>query len=202
MYMNESLFTEFLHNREILWTGINFAKAKFTKEGFNFTQEVMQHYFHDWNMLILNDQKKYDIRMSFRKPVMQYDLATVTKINKGVRLSSLLTNRIDLKDLLTEDKIREYIARISAPADQAFALTLLVESFDSVAKVASIWVVVYQTSSGEVALCEQFLKTPSGFGTRNYWGRTFYNLLFDIKSYAFLRWENMAQKNKSGNEEE
>ena len=193
MFMNESLYVKFLQERDILWTGINFSKAKFSKEGFDFTQEVMQHYFHQWNMLILNDQKKYDIRMSFRKPVMQYDLSMVTRINKSVRIGNLLTNHINIKDLLTEDKIRSYMPQVAFPARQAFALTLLVESFDSVAKVASIWVVIYETGSGEVALCEQFLKTPSGFGTRNYWGRTFYNLFYDIKSYAFLRWENMVQ---------
>ena len=105
MYMNKSLFTDFLADREILWTGINFSMAKFTKNGFDFPQEILQHYFHDWNMLILNDQKKYDIRMSFRKPIMQYNLSAVTKINKNIRINNILTSRIDLKDTLTEEKI-------------------------------------------------------------------------------------------------
>ena len=32
MYMNETLFADFLKTREILWVGINFAKAKFTRK--------------------------------------------------------------------------------------------------------------------------------------------------------------------------
>jgi len=200
MYINESLFNDFLNCREILWTGINFSKAKLTKSAFNFTQEIMQHYFHDWNMLILNDQKKYDIRMSFRKPIMQYDLSSVTKANKNVRVNSVLTDRINLKDTLTENSVCEYIPQISIPANQRFALTFIVESFDAVAKVAAVWVVIYRTDSGETVLCEQFLKVPGGIGMRNYWARVFYNILYDIKTYAFLRWENMVQKTNEESE--
>jgi hypothetical protein len=193
MFMNESLFVDFLNNREVLWTGINFAKAKFTKQGFDFPQEIIQHYLHDWNMLILNDQKKYDIRMSFRKPVMQYDLSLVTKANKGVKVGQLLTNHIDLKDILSEELLADYMKKFVYPHEFRYALTFVVESFDSATKMASIWVVLSVTASGEIVLCEKFLKTPGGFGTRNYWARTFYNLLYDIKTYAFLRWENMVQ---------
>lgn len=198
--MNESLFVDFLKDRDILWTGINFSMAKFTRNGFNFSQEIMQHYFHDWNMLILNDQKKYDIRMSFRKPIMQYDLSLVTKINKGVKVSSVLSSHIHLNDILNEEKIRAYISQLSFDARQKYALTFLVESFDADTKIASIWVVVFRTADSEVVLCEQYLKAPGGIGTRNYWGRTFYNLLYDIKTYAFQRWENMVQENQ-GNDD-
>lgn len=201
MYLNDTLFTDFLNDREILWTGVNFSKAKFSKKAFDFNQEIMQHYFHEWNMLILNDQKKYDIRMSFRKPIMQYDLSVVTKINKNVRVNSVLTDRIELKDTLTEEKISAMLPQLIISARQRFALTFMVESFDAVAKVAAIWVVLFTTDTGEMVLCEQFLKVPSGIGTRNYWARAFYNILYDIKTYAFLRWENMVSNAKESAED-
>ena len=102
MYMNEQLFVDFLQVREILWVGINFSKAKFTREEFDYPQEVLQRYLHDWNMLILNDQKKYDIRMSFRKPVMQYDLSVITKTNKSLRTNDLLTKNIKVLSVLAK----------------------------------------------------------------------------------------------------
>jgi hypothetical protein len=193
MYINERLFREFLQIHEILWVGINFSKAKFTRTGFNFSQDIMQHYFHEWNMLILNDQKKYDIRMSFRKPVMQYDLSTITKLNKSVKVNDLLTRFISAKNVMTDDQIREYVETLSLPKSLPFALTFVVESFDTSVKTASIWVVITKTESQEVILCEKFLKTPAGLGTRNYWARTFYNVFYDIQSNAFLRWENMVK---------
>ena len=194
MYMNESLFKDFLSNRERLWLGINFSHAKFTRQGLDFSQEIMQHYFQDWNRLILNDQKKYDIRMSFRKPIMQYDLSLVTKINKTAKASNILVSNLGLKDQLNEDQLRSYVAQHAFPTALRFALIFVVESFDSMAKTASIWVIILQTADSEVVLCEKFMKPPGGFGARNYWARTFYNLLFDIKNHDYLRWENMVKE--------
>ena len=192
MYMNEQLFVDFLQVREILWVGINFSKAKFTREGFDYPPEVLQRYLHDWNMLILNDQKKYDIRMSFRKPVMQYDLSVITKINKSLKANDLLTKNIKANDVLSDDQMRELASVQTLPQSLPYALSLWVESFDSKVKTASIWVVITKTETQEVVLCEKFLKKPGGFGLRNYWARTFYNVFYDIQSQAFLRWENMV----------
>lgn len=199
MYVNEALLIDFLTNRELLWLGINFSKARFTRQGLDFSQEILQHYFHDWNMLIINDQKKYDIRMSFRKPIMQYDLSTVTKANKSIRQQQILAQRIDLKHLLSEDIIAEYIQTLTLPTVHKYALTLMVESFDSSSKTASIWVVIVTTETKEIVLCEKFIKNPSGFGTRNYWARTFYDLFYDIKTQAFIRWEHLVKSTDNQN---
>ena len=193
MYINEQLFSDFLKVKEILWVGINFSRAKFTRSGFDFSQEILQHYLHDWNMLILNDQKKYDIRMSFRKPVMQYNLSTITKLNKALKVNDLLTNVISSKHVYSDDQMLEYASTLKLPTTLPYSLMFVVESFDSSVKSASIWVVINQTEIQEVVLCEKFLKSPAGIGTRNYWARTFYNVFYDIQSNTFHRWENMVQ---------
>ena len=192
MYLNEKLFIDFLNTKEVLWVGINFSKAKFTRNGFSFTQESMQHLFNEWNMMILNDQKKYDIRMSFRKPMMQYDLSVVTKLNKSLRTNDVLTNYIRIKDVYTEEQICQYASELPLPTTLKYALTFMVESFNAGVKSAAIWVVVMSTETREVVLCEKFLKKPAGIGTRNYWARTFYNVFYEIQSNAFKRWESMV----------
>ena len=203
MFLNESLFKDFLSQRDILWTGINFSKAKLTKQGFDFPQDVLQYYFNGWNSSIINNQKKFDIRLSFQKPIMRYDLAMVTKMNKGAKASHLLTNVIAHQDILNETLVCSYITENCViESETPYALTFLVEYLDSIAKRASIWVVIYKTSTGEVALAEDFLLKPGGFGTNNYWGRTFYNLLFDIKTSAFIRWKNLVQGNPPASSEE
>jgi len=69
----------------------------------------------------------------------------------------------------------------------------LVESFDDMTKTGSVWVIILNTNSHEVILCEKFLKKPAGLGTKNYWARVFYNLFFDIQKNAFSRWENSVK---------
>lgn len=193
MYMNETLFADFLKTREILWVGINFAKAKFTRKGFDFNQETLQHHLQEWNKLILNDQKKYDIRMSFRKPMMKYDLSVITKLNKSLKVNDILTLFISSQHVYSDEQMRNYVATLELPATLPYALMFAVESFDTTVKTAAIWVVITKTDTREVVLCEKFLKKPAGIGLRNYWARTFYNVFYDIQSDAFRRWENMVQ---------
>ena len=195
MYLNSEHFTNFLHEKEITWLGIDFSKAKFTKKGFEYPQEVLEHYMTAWNMLIISDQKRYDIRLSFRKPIMQYDLSAVTKKNKAIKASQLLCNNINVADFYTEADIKSYIEQQSFPQNTAYALTVVVEAFDAKTKLAALWLVLLKAATSEVVLCEKFLKEPGGFGIKNYWGRTFYNLFFDVNKYAFPRWENAIQEN-------
>lgn len=193
MYINEALFTDFLNEREILWLGIDFSKAKFTKKGFEITQEILRIYFNEWNLLIISDQKKYDIRLSFRKPIMSYDLSLVSKNNKSTKLSNVLRENISLADIQSDDSICAHIRSLDMPKQHRFALTFIVESFDSVSKTGSVWVAIADTATREPVLCEKFIKIPSGFGSKNYWGRIFYNILYDVKTYAFCRWENLIK---------
>lgn len=196
MYINAELFSDFLTHREVTWLGVDFSKARFTRSGFQLTQEVIQRYFNDWNMLIISDQKKYDVRMSFRKPVMQYDLSWVTRRNKSVKLSTLLKDFITMDAVYSEEAVMAYMQEAMLPNVSDYAILFIVESFDDHTKLGTLWVVIVRTADNQVVLCEKFMKSPGGFGLRNYWGRVFYNLFFDIQKYAFLRWENLVKSNE------
>ena len=193
MYINPTLFTEFIHSKEILWLGIDFSLSKFTRKGFEITQEQLRTYFNEWNQLVIADQKKYDIRMSFRKPIMSYDLSAVTKANKSVRISNILCENITIEAVHTDEGICDYLRQLSTPQQHRYALIVIVESFDASCKTGAVWVGLFDTVSHEPVLCEKFLKVPSGFGTKNYWGRIFYNILYDIRSYAYYRWESLVK---------
>ncbi len=193
MYIDAELFSDFLTRKDITWLGIDFSKANFTRHGFQLSQEVIQRYFNDWNLLIISDQKKYDVRMSFRKPVMQYDLSYVTRRNKSVKLNNLLKDFITMDAVYSEETIMAYVKEAMLPNVADYVLLFIVESFDDHTKLGAVWVVIMHTADNKVVLCEKFMKSPGGFGLRNYWGRVFYNLFFDIQKYAFLRWENMMK---------
>ncbi|MDL2308269.1 hypothetical protein LJC68_01775 [Bacteroidales bacterium OttesenSCG-928-B11] len=194
MYLNSTLFEEFLAEREITWAGVDFSKARFTKNGFDFSTEILQQYLLEWNKLIISDQKKYDIRMAFRKPMMQYDLALVSKKNKTVKAPHAIVNHLTLKNQFSEEDMIKYASSLDIPQHTKFVLSVVVESFDQDSKTASLWVLLLNSESREVVLCEKFLKTPAGFGTKNYWARVFYNLFFDIRKSCFLRWMNLVKQ--------
>lgn len=193
MYLNPTLFNEFIHSKEILWLGIDFSLAKFSRNGFDLNQDTLRTILNEWNQLVISDQKKYNIRMSFRKPIMSYDLARVTKANKSVRIGNILCDNIRIETVRTDEQICAYVRGLDMPQTHRFALLFIVESFDTASKTGAVWVALTDTGSHEPVLCEKFLKVPGGFGLKNYWGRIFYNLLFDIRSHAYYRWESLVK---------
>ena len=195
MFLNEDSFIDFLSAKEVTWAGIDFSKAKFCRNGFDFPTEIIQYFYNEWNPLIISDQKKYDIRLSFRKPILHYDLSYITKRNKTVKASSAVVDYISVENMYSEEEIIQYFAKLNLPQQTRFAISVLVEALDKNSKTAALWIVINDTLNKQVVLCEKFLKEPSGFNTKSYWARTFYNLFFDIQKSSFVRWENLV-KNK------
>ena len=126
---------------------------------------------------------------------LNYDLSLISKKNKSVKLNNLLCENINMSDVFSDEDICEYVKTLASPTQFKYGLLFIVESLDTHSKTGAVWVAIIETNTHTPVLCEKFLKVPSGFGTKNYWGRIFYNLLFDIKSYAFYRWENLVRVN-------
>ncbi|MDR2980319.1 MAG: hypothetical protein LBV02_07785 [Bacteroidales bacterium] len=194
MYLDVALFEEFLNEKEITWMGVDFSKAKLTRNGFDYPTDALQYYIQEWNKLIISDQKKYDIRMAFRKPMMQYDLSLITQRNKTVKSHQILVEYLALKYQYSEEEIMAYATSLDIPRHTRFTLMAVVESLDQDSKTASLWLVLSNPESRKVVLCEKFLKSPAGFGIKNHWARVFYNLFFDIQKNSFLRWMNLIKQ--------
>jgi len=194
VYINKELFRDFLKEREVTWLGIDFSKATFTKKGFDIPNDVLQIYLNEWNALIISDQKKYDIRVAFRKPVVHFDLSFVKKQNKLYKGNAPIREYVRMENLLSENTIAHYVRHNSILTNSKYALLLMVESFDNTIKKGSVWVVVLNSNTKELVFCEKFLETPSGFNIRSYWARVFYNIFFNITRTGFVRWEHLVKE--------
>jgi hypothetical protein len=156
---------------------------------------VLQLYCNEWNALIVSDQKKYDIRVAFRKPVVHFDLSFVKKQNKLYKGNAPIREFVRIENLLNEDIIANYIRQATLPLLSKYALLFMVESFDNSIKKGSVWVVVLKSETKELILCENFKESPSGFNIKSYWARIFFNIFFHISRTAYVRWEHLVQEN-------
>jgi len=193
VYINKELFLDFLKEREITWLGVDFSKATFTKKGFDIPNDVLQLYFNEWNALIISDQKKYDIRVAFRKPIVHFDLSFVKKQNKLHKGDSPVKDVVRMENLLDETIITNYLRQIATPEITKYSLLIIVESFDNTIKKGAVWLVIFSSKTKELALCEEFKESPGGFNIKSYWARVFFNIFFNINKTAFTRWEHLVK---------
>ena len=187
---------DFLKEREVTWLGIDFSKATFTKKGFDMPNDVLQLYYNEWNALIISDQKKYDIRVAFRKPVIHFDLSFVKKQNKLYKGATPIREFVRMENLLNEDIIINYIRQAIFPVHSKYSLFFMVESFDSTIKKGAVWIVILSSDTKELVFCEKFTESPSGFNIKSYWARIFYNIFFNISRTAYVRWEHLVMEEK------
>jgi hypothetical protein len=192
VFINKELFSDFLKAREVAWLGIDFSKATFTSKGFNMPNDVLQLYLNEWNALIVSDQKKYDIRVAFRKPVVYFDVSFVKKQNKLYKGDMPIREFVRMENLLNEDIISKYIQTVRLPNLSKYSLLFMVESFDNTVKKGSVWVVVIKSERKELVFCEKFSETPGGFNIKSYWARVFFNIFFNISRSAYVRWEHLV----------
>jgi len=194
VYINKEFLPDFLKEREVTWLGIDFSKATFTRKGFDIPKEVLQIYFNEWNALVITDQKKYDIRVAFRKPIVHFDLSSVKKQNKLHKNDSPVRDVVRMENLLNTNIIATHIRQATIPVCSKYALTFMVESFDSTIKKGAVWVIIVKTDTKELVLCEKFTETPSGFSIKSYWARVFFNIFFNISRTTYMRWENLLKE--------
>ena len=154
--------------------------------------DVLQLYLNEWNALIISDQKKYDIRVSFRKPVVYFDLSFVKKQNKLYKGDTPIREFVRMENLLNEEIIAKYIRQATLPVHSKYSLFFMVESFDNSIKKGSVWVVALSSQTKELVLCEKCSESPSGFNIKSYWARVFFNIFFNISKTAYLRWEHLV----------
>jgi hypothetical protein len=196
VFINKELFTDFLNEREVTWLGIDFSKATFTKKGFDIPNDMLQLYLNEWNALVISDQKKYDIRVAFRKPIVHFDVSFVKKQNKLYKGDTPIREFVRMENLLNEDIIANYLREAAFNLHSKYSILFMVESFDNTIKKGSVWVIVLSSATKELVLCEGFKETPGGFNTKSYWARVFFNMFFNISRSSYTRWEHLVRGEK------
>lgn len=172
----------------LTFLGIDFSLAKMVgSEGFSDPEAIQSQYFGKWNYLLLDENEKYDLKGAFRKRNIDYDIDVVTENNDNVEYIDMVTNKTPKS--LTDEEIQKTVKKYKIDSDNALGLVFMVHSFNKLQEQAIVHVLVINNKSRKVLFNEKISGKPGGFGMRNYWGRSFYNILNDIKKTYFEKWK-------------
>ena len=178
----------------IEFVGLDFSQAKMVgSDGFNNPSKIHSYYFRAWNGLFLSESEKYDVRGAFMKTAMDYDTEVVEKGNEEVDFLEMITNKTpkDFSDEIIQNAISKYDTK-EMQAD--FGLTFLVHSFNKFQEKAHIYVVIFDAKSKKVLFSDKMEGEAGGFGFRNYWARSVYNVIDEIKDRQFRKWKRELNK--------
>jgi len=176
------------------FVGLDFSQAKMVgTEGFRDPGKIQGYYFGALNGLFMSEMNKYDVKRAFKKSDMDYDFAVVEPGNDEVDFMDMVTNK--LPKSFSDERVQSIVNKYDTKGMQAkYGLSFIVHSFNKYQERAYIYVVIFDAKSKKVLFSNKMSGEAGGFGFRNYWARTVYNILEDIKDYKFRKWKKALLK--------
>jgi hypothetical protein len=186
-YTAEDFFTE----KNIVWYGIDFSNCKFIGQPaihgkfYKDPDYVVKNYFRDWNTIPIEEADKYNIKGTFEKEYVYYDVDTVMAHNKKFSPDSLIsiTGSYHLNPVLIPQMINGY----GGVAKEGIGVVYIVESFDHEKEIASYYVVVFDIASKKILMKDHTTGKPGGATLKTYWAHSFREAL-DNSHKIYKKW--------------
>jgi len=169
---------------QITFLGLDLSMARFIGSyGFNDPAKIQSVYIDAWNDVMLIESEKYNPE-KFYYEEFSSDFRYVKDINSEIIVRDIITNEYySFETSSAESHIKNMYSGIGS----GLGLIYLVESFNKIEQITTIYVILFDMSTGETKYIEKFLGKAAGFGFRNYWLGAVYNVM--KKSSGTIRYQ-------------
>ena len=173
----------------ITWLGVDFTQVKVVGETGTVTSAELIPLFEKINGVIVNEADKYNFKEALSKDDVPYDLGPVTKINGNIDAETLLSSSSAEKGRITEEGIAKLVKQYEVKKAEGIGLVFFMETLDKPSETGIMWVTFFDLKTHQVLLTERMSGKAAGFGFRNHWARTVYEVLKDIKKTKYKAWK-------------
>ncbi|MEZ5015891.1 MAG: hypothetical protein R2800_02490 [Flavipsychrobacter sp.] len=171
----------------ITWLGLDFSELHFIGDAAQWqdvggisNSELQEKYFVSWNELFHTEKDKYDVADAMYRKKADYAIEVVAAINEQSEKDHFGHGNDEFRHL-SEDDIAKMVKAYDYKDRAGLGMVFIVEGLHKEAKKASIWVAYVNMSTKELLLAKQIEGKAGGFGFRNYWAKSFFNGLREVK---------------------
>ena len=173
-------------DKQFTWYGVDFRLAKFVgSSGFNDPDEISKHYLTKWNNIILEESKKYDIKGALKIKKYGYKIDWMIGQNSDVDVAANIQGD---SYAITADAVKKHIKGYHGADGDGIGVAFIVESFNKFDEKGYFWVTFFDEKTKEVIVSEKMNGKAKGFGLRNYWSGTMYDVIKQIGSTKQKKW--------------
>ncbi|MCO5260063.1 MAG: hypothetical protein M9916_07965 [Crocinitomicaceae bacterium] len=183
---------------KITWLGIDFSHVKLIGDfsqiwGIGSTDgaSIKTEYFPAWNNMVYKEPDKYNLIATFRKENIEVNLKDISQINSITPLEDMEALK---SPNYTKDDIQKFIQSYNFSEKEGIGLLLVAESLNKLQEMAIYHFVAIDLSNNNILLYDLFHSKAGGFGLRNYWAKTFYYTLDQIKTKKYASWKKEILK--------
>ncbi len=153
----------------------------------------------DTKAIFGDDVVWYGLDFSNAKFVGQFTNIGDNIANTGYELKKYLLHQVkEIYNTYTFANGKETIDKIineyeAGDKKEGLGLVFIVESFDKMTNLASVYVTFFDIATKKVLLTEKFVEAPVGVGVRNYWAGAIAKIFKQVGMYKMNEWKS---KNK------
>lgn len=182
-------------SKDITWLGLDFSQVYFIGDAAQWkdagevtNDQLRDRYFVGWNDLFVNEQKKYDVAGAVSRKDVSYATEITERSNNKLK-RDFFSDDANNYQLLSEDKIKKLVSKYNFQGKTGIGLIFFVEGMNKGKAEASIWVTFVDMQDKKVLLTQRMEEKAGGFGFRNYWAKSFYMVLKDMKGGVYQKWK-------------
>ena len=176
------------------FVGLDFSNAKLVGvEDFSNPAKIQSYYFPSLNGILLSEMRKYDVKGAFYKNEVNYYLGVVEQLNQQIEYIDLVVNATPAP--FTDKEIQKMVrAYDNTGLESDYGVSFIVHSLNKFQERAYIYVVVFNPKNKKVLFSQRMSGEAAGIGFRNYWARTVYDVIKQIKTHEFRAWRKQYKK--------
>ena len=185
---------EFFNSSEVPLTylGVDFTRAKVFNDIAANAMDIRDRQFAAINQVIVNEPKKYDFQKALSKSNVTNDISFVNAKNAKIDAEKIIESNSADEVRFTKATIESIVKGYKFAGKKGIGLMFIMESMNKASAQASMYVTFIDIASGKVLLTERMTAKAAGFGFRNYWAKTVYEVLDDIKKSKYKEWKANA----------
>ena len=165
---------------ELVWCGIDYTLVKFigSTDQFNDLPKIQSYYFGAWNEIIEEEKKKYDLNTAFSVATVSYNMEYTILRSQERDMSGIIQNGPYTID---EEQVKSVVMLNTDPSADKLGAMFVMETLNKNAGISTMWLAVFNLASGEILYMRRYSGAVGGFGFRNYYARSHYNVIKNLK---------------------
>ncbi len=168
------------NNDELVWCGIDYTLVKFigSSEEFSDIPKIRSYYFRTWNEILLTEKDKYDLNTAFSVSTINYNMEKAITRSEARDMTGIV--QFDAYSI-DEEQVKSVVSQYIDPSVDKVGAMFVMETLNKIESVSSMWLAVFNLASGEILYMSRYSGEVGGFGFRNYYARSLYNVIKNLK---------------------
>lgn len=174
---------------KIVFLGLDFSNTRFIgTEGFKDSYKLKTYYLTHLNALLEEEYAKYNLPLNALK-AKHYETNTSDMIVLNDDIENIEERIINGSFYLAEKDIQKIVRKYKLNQNKGIGIVFVVESFNKSLEKAIVWVTFINLNNGQFLYSERMEGNAKGFGFRNYWAGSIYDIIDQIKTSRYKVWK-------------